>query len=305
MTYRPAHTTSFPAGQSRTRGCLPCGCLTLLGTSVLLAFCLAAICIIWIWHDRDTEIVIPPQQGCTVTVDQVTSFLDWEQSGNAAIIAAESIRRSLPPRATSIALVTAYQESGIRNLDYGDLDSVGIFQQRPSQGWGSVEQIMDPWYSSGQFYDHLVRVPDWESGVINDVAQAVQRSGFPDAYGQHEPQGRAWASAMRGYSPASITCIDRESSHVNIGQVQTFLNDVFGDQLTMIATDESHLYIDGSDETVWAAASLAMMTRPFKITSIALDDRIWIHDPYGSSWQHDSQADSRRAEHNARLIIAS
>ncbi|MCW8383933.1 C40 family peptidase [Streptomyces justiciae] len=110
--------------------------------------------------------------------------LTSEQTRNAEIII--SVGAKLPVRARVVAIATAMQESGLRNLDHGDRDSVGLFQQRPSQGWGSREEIMDPYYSSRQFYDHLVKVRDWQKMPVTDAAQAVQRSGFPDAYAKHE-----------------------------------------------------------------------------------------------------------------------
>jgi murein DD-endopeptidase MepM/ murein hydrolase activator NlpD len=90
-----------------------------------------------------------------------------------------------------IAIATALQESVLTNLPNlgakNDHDSVGLFQQRPSQGWGTVEQIMDPAYSSTKFYEHLIKVPGWESMPLTDAAQAVQKSAYPDAYAKHEP----------------------------------------------------------------------------------------------------------------------
>ena len=71
--------------------------------------------------------------------------LDLDQAHFASIIVGLSVRRKLPPRAATIAMATAYQETGIRNLDYGDRDSVGLFQQRPSQGWGTAKQLKDPY----------------------------------------------------------------------------------------------------------------------------------------------------------------
>ena len=94
----------------------------------------------------------------------------------------------------------------MRNIDYGDRDSVGLFQQRPSQGWGTVAQIMDPVYSTNAFYDVLVTVEGWEGQEITDAAQRVQRSAFPNAYAQHEGRGRAFASALSGYSTGALTC---------------------------------------------------------------------------------------------------
>lgn len=140
------------------------------------------------------------QSHCTVTLEDQEYRLTAEQTNNAALITAVSARRELPARAATIAIATAIQESSLRNIDYGDRDSVGLFQQRPSQGWGSVEEIMDPYYSSGRFYDELVTVADWQTKEVTVAAQAVQRSAFPNAYAQHESAARLWASALRGHS---------------------------------------------------------------------------------------------------------
>ena len=121
-----------------------------------------------------------------------------EQSANAATIAGVAVQRGMPPRAATIALATAIQESKLRNLRYGDADSQGLFQQRPSQGWGTVEQILDPVYASNAFYDALEQVDGWESGVVTEVAQEVQRSAFPEAYADHEAEGRVLASVLTG-----------------------------------------------------------------------------------------------------------
>ena len=95
------------------------------------------------------------------------------------------MRRGLPARAASIALATAYQESKLRNLDHGDRDSLGLFQQRPSQGWGTAEQLQDPYYAVNAFYDALVKVDGYQAMRITEAAQKVQRSGFPEAYEDH------------------------------------------------------------------------------------------------------------------------
>jgi hypothetical protein len=132
--------------------------------------------------------------------------LTTEQTANAATIAAVARSRGLPPRATVIALATAQQESRLRNLDYGDRDSLGLFQQRPSQGWGSPEQVQDPVYSAGKFFDGLVEVPGWEIGRLTEVAQAVQRSGFPEAYQQWEAMANTLAGALLSDSAGALSC---------------------------------------------------------------------------------------------------
>lgn len=143
---------------------------------------------------------------CVVTTDGGTFQLGADQTPHAAHAAGAAIQRQLPARAITIALATMMQESGMRNLDYGDRDSLGLYQQRPSQGWGSETEVQDPVYATAKFYDALVRVSDYQEMEITVAAQAVQRSGFPDAYAQHENLSRAWASALAGYDAKSVDC---------------------------------------------------------------------------------------------------
>lgn len=127
-----------------------------------------------------------------------------EQAANAATIAAVGISKGLPDRAVSIALATAMQESALRNLDHGDRDSLGLFQQRPSQGWGTPEQIMDPVYSAGIFYDRLVEVKGYTRLPLTVAAQKVQLSGFPQAYAKHETDATVMTTAFGG--GGTLTC---------------------------------------------------------------------------------------------------
>jgi hypothetical protein len=158
---------------------------TLVPTWWPVALLVAAALIGVAWNAGD-EATAPdgPDGACTLPGSGVT--VTEEQVGNAAIIAQVGRDRGLPERAVVIALATAQQESRLRNLDYGDRDSLGLFQQRPSQGWGTEAQVQDPVYAAGKFYDWLVTVPGWETGRLTDVAQAVQRSGYPELYQQHE-----------------------------------------------------------------------------------------------------------------------
>lgn len=146
-------------------------------------------------------------QGCTITSatgDDVP--LDPEQAANASTVAAVSLERGLPTRAAVIGIATAMQESKLRNLDHGDRDSLGLFQQRPSQGWGAAAQVRDPHYASERFYDHLVKVRDWQRRPLTQVAQEVQRSGFPEAYAKHEPAAQTLAAALAGDRSGALTC---------------------------------------------------------------------------------------------------
>lgn len=129
-----------------------------------------------------------------------------DQAQNAALIANIAVTRGLPDHAATVAIATAMQESRLTNLDYGDLDSLGLFQQRPSQGWGTAEQVSDMTYATNIFYDHLLQVPDWETIPVEDAAQEVQRSGYPELYATWDAMARAWASGLTGERSADVTC---------------------------------------------------------------------------------------------------
>jgi hypothetical protein len=135
--------------------------------------------------------------------DQVAR-LDPDQRDNAVLIVAVGMRLGVPPRAWVIAVATALQESSLRNLPHlgadNDHDSLGLFQQRPSQGWGTPEQIQDPEFAAAAFYQRLMEVPAWDRLSLTEAAQAVQRSAHPDAYARHEPLAVALVAESTGGS---------------------------------------------------------------------------------------------------------
>lgn len=154
---------------------------------------------------------LPDPEGCSAKLSGRQVDLTTEQSENATLISAIGVSRGLPARAVSIALATAYQESKILNIDYGDRDSLGLFQQRPSQGWGTRDQVQDPYYATNAFYDALEKISDYQSLRITEAAQQVQRSGFPEAYQDHAADARTLASVLTGYSPGGLfSCVVRE-----------------------------------------------------------------------------------------------
>ncbi|MBK6016640.1 C40 family peptidase [Streptomyces sp. MBT53] len=119
-----------------------------------------------------------------------------KQIPNAATIQATGVAMKVPARGQIVALATALQESRLRNLEYGDRDSLGLFQQRPSQGWGTAAEVRDPVHASTKFYEGLLKVSGWQSMTIAQAAQAVQKSGFPDAYAKWEPLATALQKAI-------------------------------------------------------------------------------------------------------------
>jgi len=128
-----------------------------------------------------------------------------DQLVNAAVIVAVGKQMHIDEQGQVVALAAAMQESGLTNLDHGDRDSLGLFQQRPSQGWGTPPQIMNPTYAATQFYQHLLAVPGWQQMSINDAAQAVQRSAPPTADAQHDQAARTELAAVDGASCTATT----------------------------------------------------------------------------------------------------
>jgi peptidoglycan DL-endopeptidase CwlO len=135
--------------------------------------------------------------------------LDAEQRAIVELIIAIGKQRRLPPRAWQIAIQAGMTESRLHNLRYGDRDSLGIFQMRPSQGWGTVEQVTDPVYEINKFYDKLLMLPDWATQRPGDSAQDIERSAFPARYHQWEPLAVSVIGAVGGdvteYVRASCT----------------------------------------------------------------------------------------------------
>ena len=158
--------------------------------AVVVVFALA-------WRADGSEAAEPPPTTALCTVPATSVTLAADQWANARTIADVAWQRGLPERAVVIALATAMQESTLHNLDYGDRDSLGLFQQRPSQGWGTPAQVQDPVYAAGKFYDGLVQVPGWDTRRLTEAADAVQRSAFPRAYQRWSDFAQSLTTALR------------------------------------------------------------------------------------------------------------
>ena len=214
---------------------------------------------------------------CRATAGGTTVTFTPEQMDNAGTIVGIAMGRSLPARAGPIAIATAIQESKLRNINYGDRDSLGLFQQRPSMGWGTPDEILDPEYSTNTFYDVLVTVPDWESGVVTEVAQEVQRSAFPDAYGDHEHEGRAIASTLSGHSPAGLACrLDAPIRHTESEDLIEDLRRHLGVAGTVSEEGRTLRLVLASEEQAWAAGQyLVAKAERHSITAVVVEERAW------------------------------
>lgn len=151
-----------------------------------------------------------------------------EQLGNAATIVAVGRQMGVPEPGWLVAIAAAMQESGLRNLSYGDRDSLGLFQQRPSMGWGTPQQVTTPTYAASTFFEHLMATPNWQTLSVNDAAQAVQGSGFPNAYAQHEAEARAIVAAVSGVrcepTPATVGKGDCDAVEASAAAAMTAIN---------------------------------------------------------------------------------
>lgn len=234
---------------------------------------------------------------CVAEVGETRAQIDLEQAQWTSLMSATAQQRGLPPRATTIAIATAFQESKIRNIDYGDRDSLGLFQQRPSQGWGTPEQIMDPHYAIGAFYDGLEKI-DYLDMEVNDAAQEVQRSGFPEAYAQHETYARALASSLRGFSPAGFSCQLTPTSGGSVEAVRADVEAAFG-TVDLAADDRTLSFaLSGDDERRradgWSLAHyLVGNAAQLRLADIAFDGRRWTAEDSPDGWlRADAPADT-------------
>ena len=215
---------------------------------------------------RDDGAAAPP--GCRVSLDNRTYTLSPEQTAHATTIAAVGKRMGMPDHAVSVALAAALQESKLQNLQYGDRDSLGLFQQRPSQGWGSASEVLTPHYAAGAFYRRLARIRGWESLPVTTAAQRVQHSGAPLAYEQWEHEARAIAQAATGEIPAGLSC------RVDVGPTQAS-----GKPLRQALTRELGpltLDVPVPDARGWTVAAWLIGHAPeYGISQVSFADRIW------------------------------
>ena len=178
------------------RGCLGCGTIIGIPLAIFLFFVLSVVV-----DDEEASATAGIQGVACVPSDaSATNVGPYgpEQMGHAATIVTIGTQRGIPDQGIVVALMAAMTESGLENLDYGDRDSLGLFQMRPSQGWGTPEQLTDPTYATNKFYDVLLAVPDWQALTPGAAAQEVERSGFPDRYNKHEQAAREILGAVRG-----------------------------------------------------------------------------------------------------------
>jgi hypothetical protein len=238
---------------------------------------------------------------CTTEVGQLTVILTGPQARNATLISAIAIRRGMPAHAATIGLAAALQESKLYNVRGGDRDSLGLFQQRTSQGWGTRRQIMDPVRATNAFYDALQRVPDYGTLPVTVAAQRVQRSGYPSAYAAYENDARALASALTGYSGPAFWChvAPPDGSPAppaqRAAQVRQTLLPALGPTAVRVASGGALEVPVSSPERGWTVAAYVVShAHQLGVSRVAYRGRTWTAGD-NAGWRRDAGSGSDAA----------
>ncbi|WP_132432463.1 hypothetical protein [Pseudonocardia endophytica] len=249
-----------------------------MGPLLVLVAVLALVVggVVWVANN------LPGTPGCTVTGGERDVALTLEQAGNAATIAGVGVAEGMPDHAVTVALATALQETGLRNLSGGDRDSAGLFQQRPSQGWGTYDQVTDPVYSARAFYTKLRTEPHWPTLDVADAAQLIQRSADGSLYAQWEPQARSMAAALTGEAGPALRC-------------QDLPDNANPDDVARVATAElGTASLSGPHEAArgWQMANwLVAHAGRFGLQSVTYDGTSWTAD--AGDWSQSGARDGR------------
>jgi hypothetical protein len=232
--------------------------------------------------------------------------LDFGQTADAAIIAGVAARDRLPREALTVAYATAWQESKLENLTYGDRDSVGIFQQRPSEGWGTTKELEDPAYAASAFFNALVKIPGWAKLPVDVAAQDVQRSADGAAYEQYASTGALLTADFIAaphavtcwYNPATQAADQGVSPKLNLHGALTELSDAFGKpgadrvvrKVSTVRSGESAVVTPAS-RSGWAVANwLVANASSYGITQVSYAGYAWTAGLGETSWQVDAGA---------------
>jgi hypothetical protein len=269
-TLTPRRGLSRPAAKRLTRATVLLALLLTVGVYIAL---------------RHSVPVLEPSSCAAASTDQPIS-LNPGQAGIAATIAGVAQHRQMPTRAVTIAYATALQESKLTNLKGGDLDSVGIFQQRPSQGWGPAKRIEDPVYATTRFFAALIRVPSYQSLPVYQAAQAVQHSADGKAYKQYANVAAHMSKAFTGQIPHGVWCwYPGGMGRPRLTAASQALTEAFGPvQVRQFADPQRAIKVTGTT-TGWAVTAwLVSHANTYGIHTISYQGYEWLTRHGSSGW---------------------
>jgi hypothetical protein len=257
-----------------------------------------------VYHRYVVQLLVVP--GCSAGTGPNAVDLDFGQVKDAAIIAGVAASEGLPARAMTIAYATAFQESKLENLTYGDRDSVGIFQQRPSQGWGTKAELEDPAFAARAFFKALVKVPHYKTIPVYQAAQDVQRSAGGYAYQQYAGTGAQLAAAFTTqahavtcwYEPGTQAASAGISPKLNFkGMLKEMQDSLGGSGPGKVVTEVSRsktglaITLHAASGQGWTVASwLVAMASYYGITQVSYAGHQWSARLTETSWQTESSA---------------
>ncbi|HTU73524.1 MAG TPA: hypothetical protein VMG38_08395 [Trebonia sp.] len=245
-----------------------------------------------IYKSVSTALIVP---GCQAGSGTSALPVDPDQAPIAATVAGVAARMGLPLRALEIGYATALQESKLTNPTYGDRDSVGVFQQRPSEGWGTAAELENPEYATTAFFSALVKVPNYLNIPIDQAAQDVQHSADGSAYSQWDDTAEFLATSYVT-TPHAVTCWYTPAAHAkaSLASAGTGLVDVFGPTgsasagavLQSVSSGRSGLEVQVRPQNGWAVANWLMSNAStYGLTKVSYDGWEWSASLTETSWQ--------------------
>jgi hypothetical protein len=265
-----------------------------IATSVLLAAAAGTYLAV-----RSLAPVIVPVlsgSGCSAASTHQSVLLDTQQASIAATIAGVAHQESMPRQAVTIAYATAMQESKLHNLDYGTSDSVGVFQQRPSQGWGPARKLENPVYAATKFFHALKSVQGYQTMPVYQAAQAVQRSADGSAYMQYQKMAAEMAGAFTGQRDHAVYCWSTAAAprHPNVAAITQGLASTFGQATAELARPAQHhtmLVPIGRPRLGWTVASwLVTHASTYGIHQVRFGGYQWRASAGTKGWVRDAGA---------------
>jgi hypothetical protein len=230
--------------------------------------------------------VQPSPPTCQVGAGSAALVLFPEQAENATTIAVVARRMDLPDHAVTVALATALQESKLNNYPFGDRDSVGLFQQRPSQGWGRPDQLLTPSFAARAFFRHLLAVPRWQRLPVTAAAQSVQHSADGAGYAQWEEEARALARVLTGEVVPGMSCQFDKAGLPRAAALAALGRRELGDGVLQGRSLGGGPHSTAAD---WSVAQwLVSRARTYGITRVSVHGRTWtVEVPH---WAPDAAA---------------
>ena len=234
--------------------------------------------------------------GCSAAAPHQSVLLDTQQAGIAATIAGVAHQQSMPRAAVIIAYATAMQESKLHDLTYGDQDSVGVFQQRPSQGWGPARKLENPIYATTKFFRALKAVHGYQTMPVYQAAQAVQRSADGSAYIQYERMAAEMTSAFTGQRSHAVYCwsLGPSPRHPDVDAITEGLGSTFGRATASLArTGAAHTMLVpiGYTKLGWEVASwMVTHSSKYGIHQVRFDGYQWRTATGTKGWVKDAGA---------------